>query len=323
MRALTYSNYGSPSVLGLNEIAPPVLGDTDVLVRVVAASVTAWDRDNLVGALANRGMLGWRRPGVAVLGGDLAGRVVQVGPGVTRWRPGDAVLGDLCNSGWGAFAELARAPESALVEKPEALGFAEAAALPQAAVMALLGIRDHGQVRAGQRVLVNGAGGGVGSFAVQLAKLQGAEVTGVDAEAKLALVKELGADHVLDYKRQDYTAAHERFDFVLDSELHRSAFDCLRVLTPRGRLTVLGGSTARLLQAYALGRWLSRGAGKQVSILFHDANKDLDQLAALAARGKLRSPIEHIYPFADAAQALQRMCEGAIAGKAVIRIADE
>jgi len=318
MHALTYEAYGSAAVLSLQEIDPPVIGDSDVLVRVHAASVNSWDRDKLQGAFANRGMLGWFKPKIRVLGGDIAGRVHAVGSAVTRWKAGDEVLCDLSNSGWGAFAEYARAPEQMLAPKPAALSFAAAAALPQAAVIALQGIRDHGQVQAGKRVLINGAGGGVGSFAVQLAKSQGAEVTGVDSEAKLALVSTLGADHVIDYRAQDYTENEQRYDFILDCELHRSPLGCRRVLTPNGRLTVVGGALPRILQTFIVGSWLAKRDGQKLDVLMHQANKDLGYLAQLIADGGMRSAIEREYTLAEAPLALQRMCDGEVIGKAVI-----
>lgn len=323
MKAIVYSEYGPPSVLRLEELEPPAIAERDVLVRVHAASINSWDRDNLTGAFANRGMLGWRKPKIRVLGGDIAGRVQAVGPGVTRFAVGDEVFGDLSTSGWGAFAELARAPETALAIKPPGLGFAQAAAMPQAAVIALQGIRDHGDVRAGQRVLVNGAGGGVGSFAVQLASLRGAEVTGVDAAAKLDLVRSLGATHVIDYRAQDYTQGAARYDFILDCELHRSPFDCCRVLAPGGKLTVVGGSPSRLLQLVTLGKLRQLAGGPRVEVLMHEANKDLGYLGELAARGELRAAIEREYALHEVPLAMQRMCDGRILGKAVIAMAGD
>ena len=318
MQAITYEAYGSPSVLSLQEIPLPEIGARDVLVRVHAASVNSWDRDNLQGSFANRGMLGWRRPKIRVLGGDIAGRVHAVGDAVTRWKPGDEVLCDLSNSGWGAFAEYARAPEQVLVAKPPTLSYADAAALPQAAVIALQGIRDHGQVQAGQRVLINGAGGGAGSFAVQLTKLRGAEVTGVDSAAKLELMRALGADHVLDYRAADYTQTDQRYDFILDCELHRSPLDARRVLTQTGRCTVVGGDIPRIFQTFLIGKWLARRGGQKLDVLLHEANKDLAYLAQLAADGSLRPAIERQYALSETPLALQRMCDGEVVGKAVI-----
>jgi len=314
MRAITYEAYGTPSVLSLQEVDLPVIGASDVLVRVHAASVNSWDRDNLTGTFPTRAMLGWRKPKIAALGGDIAGRISAVGSAVTRFKVGDEVLCDLSGSGWGAFAEYARVPEQILTTKPAALSFSAAAALPQAAVIALQGIRDHGQVQAGERVLINGAGGGVGSFAVQLAKLRGAEVTGVDSEAKLALVSTLGADHVLDYRVTDYTQTDQRYDFVLDCELHRSPLAVRRVLTPKGRLTVAGGSLARILQTFVLRSLTS----KKLDVLMHEANKNLAELAELAADGRIRAAIEREYTLEETPLAMQRMCDGEVLGKAVI-----
>ena len=321
MQAIVYNTYGPPSVLSLQQIERPVIGERDVLVRVRAASVNSWDRGNLTPAFANRSMLGWLRPKIRVLGGDIAGTIEAVGSAVTRWKPGDAVFGDLSHCGWGAFAEYARATEDALAAKPGELSFAEAAAMPQSAVIALQGIRDYGNVQAGQRVLINGAGGGVGSFAVQLAKLYGAEVTGVDSAPKLGMLRGLGADHVIDYHAQDYTSGDVRYHFVLDCELHRSPRDCLRVLTPHGRLTVVGGDGKRILQAFLMGltgRYLTRRAGPQLDVLLHKANKNLAELAALAAKGSIHSAIGREYALRDTPLALQEMCDGQVIGKAVI-----
>lgn len=321
MQAMVYDEYGAPDVLRLEDVERPSIGDGDVLVRVHASSVNSWDKDNLQGALANRLELGMRHPGVHVLGGDVAGRVEAVGPAVSRFAPGDTVFGDLCNSGWGAFAEYARAPEQALTPVPAGLGFAQAAAMPQSAVIALQGIHDHGDVQPGQRVLINGAGGGVGSFAVQLAKLRRAEVTAVDSEPKLEMLRELGADHVIDYRAQDYTRTGELYDFVLDCEVHRSVLHCLRAVEPGGRLTVVGGSYGRIAQTVAVGKWLQRRGGKHCELLLHQANKDLGYLGQLAAEGQLVSRIEREYTLAEVPHALQRMCDGLIVGKAVIVIA--
>lgn len=316
MKALVFRRYGSPADLSVEEIPPPRLGERDVLVRVRAASVNSWDRDNLLGK--NRFLTGVRRPKFSVLGGDIAGVVDAVGPAVTRFSPGDGVMADLCASGWGAFAELARAPERILTSKPPGLGFSQAAAMPQAAVIALQGIRDHGRVVAGMRVLVNGAGGGVGTFAVQLAKNAGAEVTAVDAASKLDMLTELGADHVVDYRAQDYARLGRQFDFVLDCELHRSPLECLDALAPRGRLTVVGGSTWPIVTAVVVGRLLRLARGRQMGLLLHEPNKDLDYMARLASEGRLHPVIEREYRLAEAPDALQRMCDGAVLGKAVI-----
>lgn len=320
MQAIAYERYGGPDVLRLVDVARPAIGARDVLVRVRAASLNSWDRDNLQGALANRGQLGWRRPKQHILGGDIAGQVEAVGGAVSDFAPGDPVFGDLSRAGWGGFAQYVSAPGSALTRIPAGLGFAQAAAMPQAAVIALQGIRDHGHVQPGQRVLINGAGGGVGSFAVQLAKLRGAAVTAVDSATKLSMLRGLGADHVLDYRVQDYTATAERYDFILDCEVHRPLHHCRRALAPAGKLTVVGGSLGRIAALLPYGPWVRLTSAQRVRLLLHEANRDLAYLAQLAAAGELRPAIEREYSLSELPTAMRRLCDGLVVGKAVIRI---
>ncbi|MCB1274884.1 MAG: NAD(P)-dependent alcohol dehydrogenase [Leucobacter sp.] len=323
MRAVVYDRYGGPEVLRLDEVATPRVDGPDgagrVLVRIHAASVNSWDRDNLQGAAINRLALGPLRPRVRILGGDISGVVEAVGPGVTRFRPGDEVFGDLSTSGWGAFAEYVAAPEAALTRKPAGLSHRDAAAMPQAAVLALQGIDDPGDVHGGSRVLINGAGGGLGSFAVQLAASRGAEVTGVDSAPKLDLLRELGAEHVLDFRAADFTRSGSRYDVVLDCELHRPITDGLRVLADGGRYTVVGGALTRILGAVLRGRRVSRSpSGQTVELLQHKPNYRLADLGDRAASGAIRPAIERVYSLDEVPLAMQRMCEGLVVGKAVI-----
>ena len=318
MRAIVFHHYGDPQVLQLEDVPVPSIGDGDVLVRVRAASVNSWDRDNMQGFPPNRGDLGLLRPKISALGGDLAGVVEAVGAAVRAFAVGDEVFGDLSTSGWGAFAEYARAPETALAKKPAQLAFPDAAAMPQAAVIALQGIRDHGDVQADQRVLINGAGGGVGTFAVQLAKLRGAEVTAVDSAVKLDMLRDLGADHIIDYRAVDYTATGNRYDFVLDCEVHRPLRDCRRALTPQGKLTVVGGSLVRIAALLPYAPWVHLTSLQRIELLLHKANKDLAYLGELAAAGKIRSVIEQQYALAQTPEAMRRICDGLVVGKAVI-----
>ncbi len=258
MKAIVYDEYGSPDVLRLEGIDEPTVGDDDVLVRVHAASVNSWDWDNLRGKpFLTRVLWGLFRPRRRVLGADIAGRVEAVGKNVTRFRPGDEVFGDLCESGWGGFAEYARARENALALKSHKMTFEQAAAFPQAGVMALQGVRDYGRLQPGQKVLINGAGGGVGTFAIQMAKAYGAEVTGVDSTKKLDLMRSLGADHVVDYTTQDFAKDGRRYDVILDVTAQRSMFDYRRVLNPTGVYIMIGGATVRILQLLLLRPWLS------------------------------------------------------------------
>lgn len=238
MRAVVYDRYGPPEqVLRLEDVDQPPVGEHDVLVRVRAASVNSWDCDNLLGRpLLSRAGWGISRPRHRVLGADVAGDVVAVGGSVTRFRPGDQVFGDLSGSGWGGFAEFASAREDALERKPPELGYEQAAAMPQAGVMALQAVgRDAGRRAMARRVLVNGAGGGVGTFAIQLARASGADVTGVDSTAKLDLMRSLGAETVIDYTSEDLGSLPDRFDLIVDVIARRSMSVYRRLLAPGGR----------------------------------------------------------------------------------------
>jgi len=319
MKAIVVRRYGAPDALRLEDAEQPRPGPGQVLVRVCAASINSWDWDNLRGSpFVNRMMNGLRRPKYLIPGADIAGRVEAVGEEVTRFRPGDEVFGDLCGAGWGAFAEYVCAPETALALKPARASFEQAAALPQAAVLALQGIRDYGRVQPGQRVLINGAGGGVGTFAIQLAKAAGAEVTGVDSAQKLEVMRSVGADHVLDYRRDDYTTHARRYDLILDVVGKRSMFEVERALAPRGSYIMVGGPMARLAQLLITGWWLARRAGTRMRILLHQANHDLAGVAQLFEAGTLRPVIDGPYPLADTPEAMRRFGAGSIVGKAVI-----
>jgi NADPH:quinone reductase-like Zn-dependent oxidoreductase len=233
MQAMVYTEYGSPDGLKLAEVAAPAIGDDDVLIRVHAAGVNAGDWHLLRGEpFMVRLMAGLRRPKHPILGADVAGRIEAVGRNVTELRPGDEVFGDLSDSGFGAFAEYVAVPAHTVTRKPAGMGFGQAAAVPSAALTALQGLRDEAQVRSGQRVLVNGASGGVGSFAVQIAKALGAEVTGVTSTRNLELVRSLGADHVIDYTQEDFIRAAQRYDVILDAAAFRPLAEHQRAPAP-------------------------------------------------------------------------------------------
>ena len=322
MRAAVYDRYGSPEVLRIEEVDPPSIGESDVLVRVRAASVNSWDCDNLQGRpLLSR--LGWGlvRPRHRVLGADIAGEVVTVGRSVTGFELGDRVFGDLSASGWGGFAEFASAREDALVRMPDALGFEQAAAMPQAGVMAMQAVGGP-DAEAGGRVLVNGAGGGVGTFAIQLLRSTGAHVTAVDSTAKLDLMRSLGAETAIDYTRQDLADVPERFDLIIDVTARRSMFDYRRLLAPGGRYVMIGGATSRIAQVLLVGGWeeLTR-SGRHMRLLVHHPNQDLDRLAALAADGSLVSVIGATFELADVAKAMRLVVDGRALGKVVVTVA--
>jgi NADPH:quinone reductase-like Zn-dependent oxidoreductase len=316
MKAVVYRRYGPPEGLRLQEVPRPTPAADEVLIKLMAVSVNRSDWEALIGhPLYAR--IGGLRP---ILGSDIAGRVEQVGSNVRRFQPGDEVFGDIL---WrkGGFAEYVCARERSLVAKPAGLTFAQAAALPQAGVIALQGIRDKGQVQPGQQVLINGAGGGAGTFAIQLAKLYSAEVTGVDNPGKLDLMRSLGADHVIDYTRQDFTRNGQQYDLILDLIALRSAFAYARALRPGGSYYQVGGSVATALQILLLGPLLHRITRKHIQMLAVQPNlHDLLYLAELCQAGSLVPVLDRCYPLSQVPDALRYVGEGHVKGKVVITV---
>lgn len=323
MRAIVRDQYGSPDVLELREIERPVAGDDEVLVQVHAAGVNMADVDYLRGQpyVARLGT-GLRRPRNPVLGLDVAGTVEAVGRNVTRFQPGDQVFGDLTEHGYGAFAEYACAPEDAFAQRPAGPTFEEAATVPQAGIMALQGLVDKRRIRPGDEVLINGAGGGVGPFAVQIAKSFGAEVTAVDGTGKLDLLRSIGADHVIDYTLEDYTTSGRRYDRILDVAGNRSIFECRRALKPKGRYVVIPGSIPRLFQAMVLGPLLSIIGSRKMGMLMWKPFKreDVALLTELIEAGRVAPVIDRSFPLSEVAEALRYQEEGRARGKLVISV---
>jgi NADPH:quinone reductase-like Zn-dependent oxidoreductase len=320
MKAIVYTQYGPPDVLQLKEVEKPSPKGNEVLIRLHAASVNSWDWDLLRGTPFVNRIGGLLKPKHEILGADIAGRVEAVGRNVKQFQPGDEVFGDLCDSGWGGFAEYVCARENAMALKSASMTFEEAAAVPQAAVMALQGLRDYGQTQPGQKVLINGAGGGVGTFAVQIAKLFGAEVTGVDSTRKLDLMRSIGADHVIDYTQEDFTKNGQHYDLILDVVAYRSMFDYARALRPKGVFVIVGGSMARAFQALFLGPWISLTGSKRIRLLMHKPNKDLAFLKELLEAGKVVPVIDRRYPLSEVPEALRYLGEGLVLGKVVITV---
>lgn len=324
MKALIFSKYGSPADLRFTEVERPTPQSNEVLVEVHAASVNSWDWELLQGTpFANRVTFGLFRPTkINSLGCDIAGRVVATGKGVTRFQAGDEVYGDLSAIGWGGFAEYLCADEKMLRLKPAGMSFEQAAAIPQAALLAWQGLRKGG-LRSGQKVLVNGAGGGMGTYAVQIAKANGAEVTGVDSTAKLDRVRRLGADHVVDYTREDFTRAGQRYDLILDAQAYHSIADYRRALTPGGSYVVAGGSLGLIFRLLLLGPLISRLGGKRMTVLLPKANEGLADIEALFASGKVAPVIHQRYPLSAVPQALADFGAGRAVGKAVINVKEK
>src|SRR5712692_3404473 len=320
MKAIVYTRYGPPEVLQLKEVDRPTPRDDEVLIKVRAVSVNRSDWEGLTGTPLYARLGGLLKPRHHILGSDIAGRVETVGRNIRRFQPGDEVFGDIFGR-MGGFAEYVCAREGVLALKPASMTFEQVAAIPQAGVIALQGIRDKGQVQPGQRVLINGAGGATGMFAVQLAKLYGAEVTGVDNTGKLDFMRSLGADHVIDYTREDFTKNGRQYDMVLDVVAHRSVFAYKRALRPNGSYFMVGGSVATIFQILLLGPWMRRIAGKKIRLLAVQPNpKELVFITELYEAGKVVPVIDRRYPLSEVAEALRYLGEGRAKGKVVITV---
>ena len=322
MKAIVQTEYGSTQMLSLQEVDKPVVPDNGVLVRVHAASVNAGDWHLMRGTpfLIRLIFGGLLKPKIKILGTDVAGRVEAVGKDVTQFQPGDEVFGSLSECGFGAFAEYVCATEAALVLKPANTSFEEAATVPGAALAALQGLRDFGLV-AGQKVLIVGASGGVGSFAVQIAKALGAEVTALCSTKKIDMVRSLGADCVIDYTQADVTRQGQHYDLIFDAAAYRSVFDYLPALTPEGTYVLVGGSTARFFQAMFLGPWISRLGGPKVKCLALKPDRaDLIVLRDLIEAGKISPFIDRRYNLSEVPAAIRYLEQRQVRGKVAISV---
>jgi NADPH:quinone reductase-like Zn-dependent oxidoreductase len=321
MKAIAYHNYGSPDDLTFEEIEKPAAGDEQVLIKVRAVSVNPLDWHYMRGEpYFLRMMAGLRKPTITKLGVDVAGQVEAVGAKVTRFKPGDEVFGS-CR---GAFAEFVSASESALVSKPDNITFEQAASAPVAALTALLGLRDKGRVQPGQKVLINGAAGGVGTFAVQIAKWLGAEVTGVCSTRNVELVRSLGADHVIDYTREDCTRPGQRYDIFFHCAGSQSLLDCRRVLTSRGKYILVGAPSGRwlapmdrLFTMLVLSPFVSQ---KFLMLLTNPKKEDLIVIADLMQAGKVKPVVDNRRGLSEVPAAIRYLEEGHARGKVVITL---
>ncbi|HSO12493.1 MAG TPA: NAD(P)-dependent alcohol dehydrogenase [Anaerolineales bacterium] len=324
MKAIVYTKYGSPDVLQLKDVAKPALTENEVLVKVHAASVNAADWHLLTADIFLVRLMGMGlfKPKKTILGADIAGRVEAVGRNVKQFQPGDEVFGDISMHGNGSFAEYATAPESALALKPTNLSFEEAAAVPLAATTALQGLRDQGQIQPGQKVLINGASGGVGMFAVQIAKSFGAEVTAVCSTRNLDQARSLGADQVIDYNKEDFTKNGQKYDLILAANGYHSLAAYKRALTSKGIYVMAGGFPAQLFQAMLLGPWMSESGGRKLGGVSAKANqKDLVLLKGLLEAGKVVPVIDKRYSLSEVPAALRYLGAGHARGKIVITVA--
>ena len=322
MKAIVFNKYGSPDELKLQDLATPVPRDHEVLIKVHAASINSWDWDLLRGKpFVNRMMFGLSRPKkVQVLGCDIAGTVEAIGEKVERLKPGDEVFGDLSGGYWGGFAEFVCADEKVLAIKPAAMTYEAAASIPQAGVLAIQGL-NQGKIAHARTVLINGGGGGMGAFAIQLAKMYGAEITCVDKQNKFGMMQSLGADHVINYQLSDFTRNGLQYDLILDVMGFHSLFDYKRSLTTSGTYVMVGGGASLIFQSFFLSSLISLVSKKKMGILFHKPNvSDLDQLSELITTGKIKPVIDRCYTLAEVPEAMRYFGTGEVCGKVVIQI---
>lgn len=322
MKAMFYNKYGSPDVLELTEVKKPIPEDNQVLVKIHAASVNFGNLVLLKGEpYLARLAFGLLKPKYTIPGGDVAGRVEAVGKDVKQFQPGDEVFGDLSRSGWGSFAEYVSVPENALAVKPANMSFEEAAAVPMAGVTALQGLRDKGKIQSGQKVLINGASGGVGTFAVQIAKSFGAEVTAVCSTRNIDIIQSIGADHTIDYTKEDFTQKAECYDLILGVNGYHPISAYKRALSPNGIFVHVGGSGTQMFQVMARGPWISMtGSKKMGSMLQRSNQKDLIYMKELLEAGKVRPVIDRRYKLSELPEALRYFDEGHAQGKVVITV---
>ncbi len=320
MKAIVYEKYGSPDVIQLQDVEKPAPKDDEVLIKIYAASVNAYDwhfltADIFLIRLMGGGLL---KPKNTRLGADIAGRVEAVGRNIEQFQPGDEVFGDI---GHGGFAEYVCAPESKLALKPANLSFDEAAAVPMAALTALQGLRDEGKIQPGQKVLINGAAGGVGTFAVQIAKAFGAEVTAVCSTRNLEQARELGADHIIDYTQENFTQSGRQYDLIFAANGYHPLAAYKRALTPKGMYIMAGGKPAQIFEAMLLGNWLSEKNGRKLGgVAAHIDQKDLLTLKKMLEAGKIVPVIDKRYPLSETPEALRYLGAGHARGKVVITI---
>jgi len=316
MKAILYTKYGPPEVLELHEIEKPSPKEDEVLVRVYAASINAleWRRFTLPKFMVRIFGGGLFEPRDKSLGADFAGTVEAVGTGVTQYKPGDEVFGFRR----GSFAEYVCAPEKFIAPKPANVSFEAAAAVPLAALTALQALRDSGKIRAGQKVLINGAGGGVGTFAVQIAKAFGAEVTAVCGPRNLDIIRAAGADKVLDYSKEDFTKNGLQYDLIIAANGYRSIFEYRRSLKPNGIYVVVGGDLTQMVQALVLGPFLSRSGRKMTGMMTRPNHDDLVFLKDLIESGKFAPVIDRCYPLAEAVDAHRYVLQGHVRGKVIL-----
>lgn len=322
MKAIHYTTYGSPDVLELREVDKPIPEDHQVLVKIHAASMNYGNVVLLRGEpFLARFAFGLRKPKFTIPGGDIAGQVEAVGKNVKQFKPGDDVFGDLSSCGWGGFAEYVAVPEKALALKPTTISYEEAAATPMAGVTALQGLRDKGNIQPDQKVLINGASGGVGTFAVQIAKAYGAEVTGVCSTRNVEILRSIGADHIIDYTKEDFTQNQQGYDLILAVNGNHPISAYKRALNENGTYVMVGGSGAQLTQAMVQGPLISMTGNKKMGNMLQKSNqKDLNFMKDLLQKGKVRPVIDRSFTLSEVPEAFRYFEEGHAQGKVIITV---
>ena len=319
MKALVFKKYGSPEVLQLREITKPTPEENEVLVRIHATAVNDYDWSMIRGKpYLYRLLFGLLKPKHQIPGMELSGTIEALGTNAKSFKIGDHVYGDISTYGFGGFAEYVCINEKALVIKPDKMRFEEATAIPHAATLALQGLVDAGDIKKGQKILINGAGGGMGTFGLQIAKLYDAEVTGVDTGDKLKMMEEIGFDHIIDYKKEDFTKNGQKYDLILDAKTTRSTFDYLRALSSKGKYVTVGGYLNRLFPIFLLKPWISFFSKKRMHIVALKPNKDLNYISELFEAGKIRPVIDGPFNLSQLPEAIQYFGEGRHQGKVVI-----
>lgn len=321
MKAVVSTEYGPPEMLQIKDIAKPVPGENQVLIKVHATAINDYDWSMIRGKpYLYRLMFGLFKPKNRVPGMELAGTVESLGKNASKFHVGEAVYGDISEYGFGSFAEYICINQQALIRKPHEMTFQQAAAIPHASLLAFQGLTDIGKIESGQKILINGAGGGMGTFGLQIAKLYHAEVTGVDSGEKLSLMKSLGFDHVIDYKKVDFTSNGQRYDLILDAKTNRAPRSYLSSLKPSGQYVSVGGSPSRLLQLLMYKWWARKFTGKGLHILALKPNKGLDLINELFNDGKINPVIDGPYSLEEIPKVIQYFGEGKHVGKVVILV---
>ena len=321
MKAIRLKVYGLPNVLEIGEVAKPIPNDEEVLVRIHSASINDWDWGLVRGKpFMIRLFFGLKKPKTTIPGVDISGKIEAVGDKVSSFKMGDEIYCDLSECGFGGFAEYVCVPEKYLSKKPSNISHNDACALPHAGLLALQGLVEKGKVKSGQSILINGAGGGVGTLGIQILKSYGVKITGVDNGEQLDLMTSLGFDKVVDYKKPDFTATGEKYDLILDTISYKSVFKVARSLKKNGRYVTVGGSMVRLIEIALLGSLISLFTRKKLSVLIHKPNKGLDQISKIVEKGQLKPVVDGPYAFDKIPELIQYFGEGRQKGKIVVEI---